>query len=34
VMCGATVRNAMTAQVALRPILIDGECGIYQFAAN
>jgi hypothetical protein len=34
VMCGATVRNAMTAQVSLRPILIDGECGIYQFAAN
>jgi hypothetical protein len=32
VMCGATVRNAMTAQVALQSIAIDGECGIYRFA--
>ena len=34
VMCGATVRNAMTVQVPLKPILIDGECGIYQLVAK
>ena len=34
VICGETVRNAMTVQVALKPILIDGKCGIYQLAAK
>jgi hypothetical protein len=34
VMCGATVRNAMIAQVALQSIAIDGECGIYRFTAK
>jgi hypothetical protein len=32
VICGAKVRDAMTAQVALEPIVIDDECGIYRFA--
>ena len=34
VMCGATIRNAVTAQVVLQPIEIDGECGIYRLAAK
>jgi hypothetical protein len=34
VMCGASVRNAITAQVALQSIAIDGECGIYRFTAK
>jgi 4-amino-4-deoxy-L-arabinose transferase-like glycosyltransferase len=34
VMCGATMRNALTAQVALQGIAIDGECGIYSFTAR
>jgi hypothetical protein len=34
VMCGAMVRNTTTIQAALKPILIDGECGIYQLAAK
>ena len=34
VMCGAPVHDAMTARIALNPILIDGECGIYRFAAR
>ena len=32
VICGAKLRDAMTAQVALEPIVIDDECGIYRFA--
>jgi 4-amino-4-deoxy-L-arabinose transferase-like glycosyltransferase len=34
VMCGAPVHDAMTARIALKPIVIDGECGIYRFAAR
>jgi 4-amino-4-deoxy-L-arabinose transferase-like glycosyltransferase len=34
VMCGASVRNAMTVEVALQPVVLDGECGIYQVEAK
>lgn len=34
VVCGATMRKAVAVQVALRPNVIDGECGIYKFAAK
>lgn len=34
VICGATMRETVAAQVALRSIAMDGECGIYQLAAK
>jgi hypothetical protein len=33
-LCGATVYNVTMVQVTLKPILIDGKCGIYQLAAK
>jgi 4-amino-4-deoxy-L-arabinose transferase-like glycosyltransferase len=33
VMCGA-VRNAVTVEVVLQPVIIDGECGIYRVAPS
>ena len=34
VMCGVPVTDAMTPRIAFEPIVIDGECGIYRFAAK
>jgi hypothetical protein len=34
VMCGAAMRDAMAAQVALKALVADGECGIYRLLAR
>lgn len=34
VMCGAEMRDAMTARVTLDPLVTDGECGIYRLMAR
>jgi glycosyltransferase involved in cell wall biosynthesis len=34
VMCGAVSRNATTVQVTLKPMLVEGECAIYELQPN